>query len=170
MAQRHIGLTQALASTQAEAARVCLDRHHESPATFQIRESERWMEAVVIWEPTDDRTKGAWANETDTTESGAYACVLAAVELFCGLVAVRRAETKTGADYYVASPDTSADDLEDHIRLEVSGVDKGAAATVARRLRSKLDQAKRGNSNLPAIAGVIGFRAQVIRLARLEES
>ena len=52
------------------------------------------MVADVEWETTDERTKHGWANETDTTEAGAYACVLAAVELFDGLLAVRRAETR----------------------------------------------------------------------------
>ena len=127
------------------------------------------MDAIVTWELTGERVKGAWANETDTTEAGAYACVLAAVELLYGMVAVRRAETRTGADYYIALPGTRADDLENLIRLEVSGVDRGTPSDVVRRLNDKLVQAARGNSNLPAIAGVVGFRARLIRLEHLEE-
>lgn len=127
------------------------------------------MDAIVTWELTGERVKGAWANETDTTEAGAYACVLAAVELLYGMVAVRRAETRTGADYYIALPGTRADDLENLIRLEVSGVDRGTPSDVVRRLNDKLEQAARGNRNLPAIAGVVGFRARLIRLEHLEE-
>ena len=127
------------------------------------------MAATVEWEPPDERVKNAWANEIDATEAGAYACVLAAVELSDGLVAVRRAETGSGADYYIASPGTNADDLEDCIRLEVSGVDHGNTTAVNRRLRNKLEQMAAGNSNLPAIAGVAGFQAGIILLARLEE-
>ena len=126
------------------------------------------MVADVEWETTDERTKRAWANETDTTEAGAYACVLAAVELFDGLLAVRRAETGSGADYYVAPLDARSDDIEEHIRLEVSGVDRGGDAAVRRRLRDKLEQLDKGNGNLPAIAGVIGFRAKLILLEILE--
>ena len=127
------------------------------------------MDAIVTWELPGERVKGAWANETDTTEAGAYACVLAAVELLYGMVAVRRAETRTGADYYIALPGTRADDLENLIRLEVSGVDRGTPSDVVRRLNDKLEQAARGNSNLPTIAGVVGFRARLIRLEHLEE-
>lgn len=127
------------------------------------------MDAIVTWELTGERVKGAWANETDTTEAGAYACVLAAVELLYGMVAVRRAETRTGADYYIALPGTRADDLENLIRLEVSGVDRGTPSDVVRRLNDKLEQAARGSSNLPAIAGVVGFRARLTRLEHLEE-
>ena len=169
MERRHSGLTQATADYNHEGLRVCLDRHHKSPISFDIRTSDRRGEAVVEWEKADERTKHAWANEIDTTEIGAYACVLAALELFYDLVTVRRAETATGADYYVAPPGTPADDLEDCIRLEVSGVDHGNIAVVDRRLRDKLRQAAEGSSNLPAIAGVVGFRVRLIRLANLVE-
>lgn len=166
---QHYGLTKSIAASHLEAAGVCLDRHHESPMTFVIQGSEQRMDATVSWESTDDRTKGAWANEIDTTEDGAYACVIAAVELLCGLLTIRRSPTETGADYYVACPGASIQDLEGYIRLEVSGVNGGNPSVVARRLRDKLRQASRGKSNLPAIAGVVGFHAQLIRLARLEE-
>ena len=169
MSQRHTGLTQVVAESLNEGARVCLSRHHESPVTLGIRERERQTAAVLEWEPPDERTKNAWANDIDATEAGACACVLAAVELVDGLVAVRRAETGSGADYYIAAPGTSAEDLEDCIRLEVSGVDRGQPPTIVRRLKDKLDQAAAGNSNLPAMAGVVGFQAGIILLARLED-
>ena len=168
MEQRHEGLTPALAETFKESARVCLDRHHVSPIPITIKRSEREMFADLEWEATDGRTRGALANTIDTTEWGAYACVLAAVELFDGLVAVLRAETETGSDYYVAPPGVSADDFEGHMRLEVSGVDRGNDAAVRRRLREKLDQLARGGGDVPGIAGVIGFRAQLILLQNLE--
>ena len=73
-----------------KGARVCLDRHHIPPISVTIRQGERQMGADVEREATDERTRNAWANEIDTTEAGAYACVLAAVELFDGLVTVKR--------------------------------------------------------------------------------
>ena len=142
----------------------------QPPAMFDVRGLTRTVKASVEWQPTDARTKSAWANATDTTEAGACAFVLAAVELLEGLITVRRAETKTGADYYVAPPGTDAEDLESCIRLEVAGRDDASAATVTRTLNDKLSQTARGNSNLPAIAGVVGFRALLIRLARLEDT
>lgn len=166
MAARHAGLTGPVADSYLEAARVCLDRFHDSPVPFEIGGS-RSLETLVEWEKADDRIVGAWANEDDTTECGAYACALAALELSEGLVALRRAETRTGADYYVNQPGMPSDDLEASVRFEVSGVSGGARAVVEQRLRSKLDQAARGASNLPAMAGVVGFRAKVIVLARL---
>jgi hypothetical protein len=36
MAERHPGLTSAIAANYLEAARVCLDRHHKSPQQFAL--------------------------------------------------------------------------------------------------------------------------------------
>lgn len=168
MDQRHTGLTTAIADSYTEAASVCLDRHHESPTDFEIGTDGSRTTAALEWRPPNARTRRAWANETDATEAGAYACVLAAVELANGLVAVHRAETLTGADYYVARPGGSPQDLEDCQRLEVSGVDRGLRSAVEKRLRAKLDQARAGRSNLPALAGVVGFQARLVVLADVE--
>lgn len=165
---RHVGLTKAIADSYTEAATVCLDRHHDPPIEFNLDRGGSRTVAVVEWHPPDARARGAWANDTDTTEAGAYACALAAVELTNGFVAVHRAETRTGADYYVAPRGNSPNDLEDCLRLEVSGVDRGPQGAIERRLRTKLEQAAAGNSNLPALAGVVGFKARVIMLADVE--
>lgn len=170
MAERHRGLTVAVAESYTEAARVCLDRHHESPVGFKITNSDRVTDAVAEWKKADERTRGAWANEIDATEAGAYACALAAVELCDGLVAVHRAETKTGSDYYIAPAGALLKDLENWLRLEVSGVDRGEQPVINQRLQQKLEQTSAGVSNLPAMAGVVGFQARVIRLSRVEES
>lgn len=168
MAERHPGLTQAIAACYVEAARVCLDRHHISPTEFTVQNGSETVRTMVQWETTDERARSAWANNIDATEAGAYACALAAVELTGGLVAIRRAETGTGADYYIGPSDQPFDDLEGCLRLEVSGIDRGTAAAVARRRQQKIEQAAAGNSNLPAMAGVVGFRAQLIQLKVVE--
>ena len=168
MWQRHRGLTVAIAEHQTEAARVSLDKDNQPGATFQVFRPKDVTVLVVNWAPTDRQTQFAWNNENYATEHGAYACVLAAVELLCGLECIGRAETGSGVDFYMAPPNTAIDDLENHIRLEISGIIRRDASEVRSRLREKLMQANEGNSNLPAMAGVIGFRAKQIRLARLE--
>jgi hypothetical protein len=64
---------------------------------------------------------------------------------------------------------TTYDDLEDALRLEVSGVDKGVERVVKARLAAKLEQARCGHSNLPAMAGVVGFLSRLILLRRVQE-
>ena len=162
MANRHYGLIEPIAESYVAAARVCLDRHHQSPILIGIQNLTAEIRAKVQWDKADDRTRGALNNEIDTTEAGAYACIIAAVELSEGLFAVRRAETSTGADYYVAPAGKGLDDLEDCLRLEVSGTDRGNKTAVQRLLQRKVQQAREGNSNLPALAGVIGFEVLTI--------
>ena len=167
MEERHQGLTEAVATAYTEAAGVCLARHHRSPIDFDLDREGQRSTVVVAWQQPDKRTTDAWANDNDATEAGACACALAAVELVDGMVAVRRAETRTGADYYIAPHGDAPHDLEDCLRLEVSGVDTGPESTVKRRLKEKLSQAAAGYSNLPAMAGVVGFKARLVLLADL---
>jgi hypothetical protein len=162
MADRHQALTPALAGSYSEAARVCLDRHHESPLKeFTIEHDGVESIALVEWERTDSRIQAAWNKADDATRDGAYFVAIAAIELVRGMVAVRRAETRTGADYYIGFPNEDWTDLENCLRLEVSGTSSEKPA-VKQRLRMKIDQASKGDSNLPAIAAIIGFRVQLI--------
>lgn len=164
MNQRHPGLTKAVSDSYHEALRVCLTRHHVSPTDFKLKAGKNEKDVRLEWEAPDESILGAWNNEIDATEAGAYACALAAVELEMGKVAVRRAETLTGADYYIADNSTKSDDMEDWYRLEVSGTNNGDHVLINRRLREKIEQTKKGNSNLPAVASVIGFFAKAIIL------
>ncbi len=86
-----------------------------------------------------------------------------------GLLAVRRAETRTGADYYVGPAGSGVGDLENCLRLEVSGVDHGDYREVVRRLLSKVEQVQNGNSSLPAIAGVMGFAEKLLMVQDVPE-
>ena len=153
--QRHPGLTPFVCASYAEAASVCLSRHHHPPVDFQVSQPSTLASREVNWVTPDDRVRRAWNNADDATRDGAYALSIAAVEVELGLLAIERAETRTGADYYMATaPATS---LESAYRLEVSGVDHGDQNIVKKRLSEKVQQARRGSSNLPAIAAVVGF-------------
>ncbi len=169
MADRHPGLTPALAEAYLEAARVCLDRHHTPPQEFSLENDKVELRTSVDWLPADERCRLAWANESDAARDGAYACALAAAELQMGLCAVMRAETLTGADYYVAPLGAMPGDLEDCIRLEVSGTNLDIYE-VRRRLRNKVSQAENGSSILPAVAAVVGFGAKLIAMESVKET
>ena len=167
--ERHPGLTPALSDSYTEAASVCFSRHHQPPITVSLKHGGSDERRSVNFAIPDARVRNAHANETDATETGAYGVSLAAVEAVIGLVAVRRAETLTGADWYVAPTGTVIEDLETCIRLEVSGTSTGASKEIARRLHEKIAQAGRGQSNLPAIAAVVGFKALEIAISPLKE-
>jgi hypothetical protein len=169
LSDRHWGLDPATATCWLEAARVCLDRHHSSPQDFEIIDDADTSLAEVEWDAADERMRDNWNNKDDATRDGAYVCALAATELIRGLLAVKRAETRTGADYYVAPKGTAIQDLEECLRLEVSGTD-GDSYEVRRRLKGKLDQAGAGDSNLPALATVVGFRVKLIMIKTVDLS
>lgn len=169
MADRHRGLTPSIAGSYLEAARVCLDRHYISPKEFILENDREESIANVVWESTDDRIRDAWENKDDATRDGAYILAIAATELLRGMVAVRRMSTRTGADYYIAPANQELEDLENCFRLEVSGTDSDKAL-VKRRLREKIDQTKRGRSNLPALVVIVGFKVQLILLHTVDET
>jgi len=168
--ERHTGLTPALGGTFLEAASVCLSRHHDSPVEIEITRGGGMSACSVEFPIPDIRVLNAWANDIDTTESGAYGVCLAAVEVEERLVAIRRADTLTGADWYVAPIGTEPDDLESCFRLEVSGLDAGDRGAIAARLRQKVDQTRRGASNLPAIATVVGFKEKAVAIQNVSDS
>lgn len=162
--ERHSGLTPALGETFSEAAYVCLDRHHSSPTDFEISSDQTATTYQVEFAKPAPLVLGAYANEIDTTETGAYGMCLAALEVREQMVAIRRAEKLTGADWYVAPIGSDAGDLENCFRLEVSGLDAGNRSAIETRLLQKINQTKRGASNLPAIAAVVGFKERVLTI------
>lgn len=168
--ERHPGLTAALGRSYAEAASVCFSRHHQPPVTLSVKYNGEDNFRVVHFLVPDERVRNAHANAIDATETGAYGVSLAAVEAVAGLVAVRRAETLTGADWYIAPNGMQINDLENCIRLEVSGINAGVSSDIARRLREKVAQAARGASNLPAIAAVVGFKVLEVAISPLGAS
>lgn len=167
--ERHVGLTASLGESFVEAASVCFSRHHASPVELEIVCFERSAYREVDFVKPNQQILNAYANEIDTTESGAYGVSLAAVEAEEQLVAVRRAETLTGADWYVAPIGAIADDLEQCFRLEVSGVNAGSRSAIETRLRQKVKQTRQGNSNLPAIAAVVGFKERTVVIEKVSE-
>jgi hypothetical protein len=168
LAQRHPGLTPAIAAGYLEAATVCLSRHHATPTEFELQDGDESLTVTLAWEPPSSQKRMAWANETDTTEAGAYACGIAAIAQVRGLYAIQRAEMLTGADYYIAPLGDDGADLENCYRLEISGTDL-ATLEVRRRLKVKLNQLRSGKSDLPAIAVVVGFKVALILIQTLED-
>jgi len=157
---RHPGVSFGLSQCYWEAAQVCLDRHHPPPkVTFKLEDNANVQLVAVSWTATSSSLKSAWANKDDTTEAAAYCLALGAIEQSRGLVAVSRAETRTGADYYLSPSGSLSQDLEAAIRIEISGMDRGTDGEIQARLSSKVNQAAKGKSNLPAIASVVGFAA-----------
>lgn len=159
----HPGLTESLAGAYSEAAAVVFYKHHTSPIEIEIIDSDgNATRHVVSLTSPSPRAQAANANSIDAITDAAYCVSLAAVEDREKLVAISRAETGTGADWYVAPPGHQREDLEDCYRLEVSGVESGDMSRVRGRLREKVAQTRKGVSNLPALASVVGFKERYV--------
>lgn len=168
--QRHIGLTDSVCHSFAEAASVCLSRHHSPPKDLRVLNGGRPTSREVNWNPPDDRTKRTWNNLDDTTEYGAYGICIAVVEVELSLNVVGRADTRTGADWYLGSKhEEDNDDLEATYRLEVSGIDRGNQRDLTRRLNQKIVQIHRGASSLPAIASVTVFSMALVGIEKVDQ-
>ncbi|MDM0030075.1 hypothetical protein [Variovorax saccharolyticus] len=149
----------------ANAAKVRLETHHTPPVDFEVTSNGTTVVYEVKWAPVDERLRRSYNNADDAKRDGAYVMAFAAVEDLEGMVSVARAETKTGADYYVAPIGTRSDDLENACRLEVSGTD-GSIVEARQRLRQKQAQTRRGAGVEPAIAAVVGFKTKLILVER----
>lgn len=167
--ERHPGLTEEVAAYYAQGARVCLDRHHSPPRNLRIEIRSTNSEYSLNWETTNQDARLAWGNDEDATRDGSYIVALAAIELTEGLVAEHRAQSRSGADYFVALTGTPKGDLENSIRFEVSGIDKSDPPKMRARLQQKKEQTRRGESDTPAIAAIVGFSSAVVLMEHVTE-
>lgn len=93
---------------------------------------------------------------------------LAYVSAAQDLTAFSRALRGSGADYILTSRRQGVGDIEQRLRLEVSGTDRGTETDIERRLYQKLEQLRRGDPYTAGMAVVVEFRARAIRFARLD--
>src|SRR5438094_1585280 len=134
----------------AQAAAVCLDRHHVSPCAFVVAIDARDPHTYgVSWPPVTALQRSANANVIDATEEGAYAIAIAAADRHLGLVAVGRAAVRKGADYLLLpagrTPQRSGQlDFEDVTRLEVRGMNTARSeADIRWHLSAKVTQLRK---------------------------
>lgn len=161
---RHPGLAEGGAAHIAEAASVCLARFHgSSPVALGVTWAGRPSIYDLVWRAPGAREVASNRNAEEATRDGAYAVALGAVDARLRLVTIGRAESRTGADWYlvpVASLEQAFDlDSIPASRLEVSGVSDDDEGRMNERVRVKLAQAVAGRSEVPALVGVVGFRS-----------
>jgi hypothetical protein len=166
--ERHPGLSERLAGAYCEAARVCLDRHHEPPTRFDVKVDGESGKHLVEWTPADARARKAHGNEIEATEMGAYAVALVCLAYRMHLVAIGRPPHGDGFDWYVAPLGHEFDDAgvpnydaPEVMALEVSGVDRGP---VGARVEAKKDQIRRGRRAERGVAAVVGFERSVVQM------
>lgn len=174
--QFHYGVTPEVGACYARAAAVCLGRHHQPPSVASVTgHDDTDGRYLVSWTSPSAREQAAFANRDDATRDGAYCLALAALHAHHNMPAISRTATGTGSDYYVGPPGSHINpgdrllDLENALRLEVSGIDLCTRdSELWSRVNQKVDQLQRGHSNLPGLAGVVAFSLCRIVFRRAE--
>jgi hypothetical protein len=164
------GLPPNLIDAYADAAEVCFEQFHHLRVELSLYEDgiEAGRQFEIMWTEVTDAQRRGHANVLDATEMGAYSVALAVVQKTHAHYAYSRADQGSGADFYIVP--FGVDDLEDAIRLEISGVLSGDAPVVNSRLNRKEAQLRAGASNLPGIACVVGFELATVRMKTVADA
>lgn len=157
-------LEPSLVETNAQAAEVCFELKHTSPVrlTVVLDGAVNSDPFEVHWKELSASQRRSHRNVLNAIEHGAYGVALAIMRRLLDLRGYSRADHGSGADYYVIP--AGEDDLENAIRLEVRGTDTAEMYEVNRGVHDKVQQLKRGKSNLPGMACVVGFTLTTVKL------
>ena len=152
------GLSPQVGGSLAQAGAVCLESQHHAlgvdlEVTGRLALAGRHP---LHWESPDDQARRTWRNEIDATENGAAGVAVLIARRLLGYAVTSRSRHGTGFDYWLGR-DIDSDPIRNEIRLEVSGIRHGTSADVARRVREKLSQMRRGQVAAPGYAIVVEF-------------
>ncbi|MCZ7608073.1 MAG: hypothetical protein M5U25_18835 [Planctomycetota bacterium] len=148
-----------------EAAYVMLSGYHKPPTTsakLVEGDSGSQRDAEVLWREPTDLEVSTHQNSKDATEYAAYALAAAFVHATEGFTLVGRMPQGTGADFWMLRDSDNEDDI---VRVEASGIADGH---LGKRLREKVDQILKGNSNLPGLAFVARFAQSHMHAERVK--
>lgn len=139
----HPGLTEVVARNYAEARDVVMTGLHTSPTRFMVSDEHAPYNTMTLaWITATAQQLAAWANTDDATRDAAYGVAIAFVNVQYRLVAVIRAERVTGCDYFLAPRDQEMEtlDVDDKIKLEISGSRTSRPSDLQERLKEKVTQ------------------------------
>ena len=163
-----LGLTPATGAFLAEAAAVCLEQSgHMQGVSLKVRGKSR-ATYQLTWAELPPTAAATHNDLQDATEDGAMGLAILLARYHLGYEIVLRSRKGTGYNYVMRKVDS--DGSEPSVRLEVSGILKGTARDVTRRVNEKVRQVKTGASiedDLAAFVMVIEFGLPVARIEEL---
>lgn len=157
LSSRHPGVSPGVGKAYEEAAQVSFASHPTGPLTLCVQDGTTAHAFSHASRKPSAKLRAAWNNRDDATRDGAYGVAIATVEVARNLRAVSRAETLTGADYYLNAKGSGVADLEDAIRMEVSGTTTSEVSDFQYRVKTKLQQVKNGSCDKPGLVVIVGF-------------
>ena len=163
-----LGITVATGAFLAEAAAVCLEKSgHMQGVSLKVR-GKRRAAFEITWAHLPPTAVHTHNDLHDATEHGAMGLAILLARFHLGYEVVLRSRKGTGYDYLMRKVDS--DVSAPNVRLEVSGILKGTAGDVTRRVNEKVRQVKAGASfrdDSPAFVMVIEFGLPVARIEEL---
>jgi len=141
----------------AEAALVCFDnQNHKEVISIKI-EGAIADDLCFQLEKVTERIKDNWRDLEEATEYGATCIAIWIILKFTKYQVVQRSPKKTGFDYWLDFQDSEYP-FQNRAKLEISGILKGTKSQLKRRLKEKIKQTKRYETNsLPTYVIVIKF-------------
>lgn len=149
----------------SEAAAVCLDYHGHVPGKFITIEGDLGGQFELTWEEVTQQMRDTRNDMDYTVESGAYCMAMLIIERLTELKVVKQSQKRTGFDCWLGTDDDLG--MQDHARLEVSGILKGNKGKINQRLKEKVEQTKKSdNLNIPAYIVIVEFSQPVIKIKK----
>lgn len=153
----------------AEAAAICFeDNNFIGSASLKI-EGEQTAQFTFTWACVSQQVKDMHNDLVYETEYGAYCIAFLIIHHLTDYKTIRRSKRKTGFDYWLG--DTNSEyPFDDTAQLEVSGILKGNAIDIKRRIKEKQKQVKQSNAGqLPAYIIVTEFSQPISKVIRENE-
>jgi hypothetical protein len=148
-------LTPAFGRSMAEAAALCLEEEGHRDSALLLVTGSYAETFVVTWPEVTDQVRACYNDPEEATEHGACGIAILLVGELVGQTVVERSRKGTGFDYWIGAEDELP--FQRKACLEVSGIRRGDAALVDRRVREKLRQTSRTDGVLPAHVVVVEF-------------
>ena len=109
-----------------------------------------------LWPGVTAQAYRAWQDEEEATEYGASGIAILLANRILGYAVMSRSRKGTGFDYWLGR-DTARPPFQDEARLEVSGIRRGDATDVRKRVAEKRRQVASAPSSLPGFVIVVEF-------------
>lgn len=152
------GLSAGTAAAYSEAAAVCLElQSHNSGVLLRVHGAVTGTPSL-LWQEIDDVVRANHADHQDATEFGATAVALHVTASMTDWRVHQRSVKSTGFDYWLGKADRPVGGLfQNACRFEVSGILRGTANQVSRRLSEKIKQSNTSATHLPVVVAIVEF-------------
>ena len=153
-----LGVTSHLGGCFIETCSVCLeDQGHKGSTTLHVDGCFNTQYTLRVPSVTD-QMKRAWGDSEEATELGATGLAILVILDITNLCVVRRMYKGSGFDYWLGENSDEGYLLQNHTRLEVSGIRKGTRSQIKSRVKQKLDQVSPSDDwGYPAYIVVVEF-------------